>query len=141
MANKKLRHKPIKQDASDLPIVAAPGRFNYEGLERTFHEKARLGIMTSLVTHSHGLNFNDLKELCTLSDGNLNRHIEVLREAGYVYVEKTGGGRAAKTTCFATPEGADMFQIYLSELERVIRDAALRQKGAKKDHSLQLGYN
>lgn len=43
-----------------------PGRFAYEGLDRIIHEKARLGIVTSLATHPHGLLFGDLKELCHL---------------------------------------------------------------------------
>ena len=54
------------------------GRYAYDGLERIFHEKARLGIMTSLVTHSRGLIFSDLKELCQLTDGNLSRHLQIL---------------------------------------------------------------
>ena len=40
------------------------GRFAYDGLERVIHEKARLGILSSLATHGEGLLFNDLKELC-----------------------------------------------------------------------------
>lgn len=119
----------------DVPI---PGRYNYEGLERTFHEKARLGIMTSLITHAEGLTFNDLKELCALSDGNLNRHIDVLRESGYVRVDKVGAGRSAKSTCFATPLGAKSFQLYLAELERVIQDAADVAAAAKH---LRLGFS
>ena len=47
------------------------GRFAYEGLERVLHEKARLGIMTSLVTRPEGLLFSELKRLCALTDGNL----------------------------------------------------------------------
>src|SRR5947208_153614 len=58
------------------------GRFAYEGLERVLHEKARLGIMTSLVTRPEGLLFSELKRLCALTDGNLSRHLDVLREAG-----------------------------------------------------------
>ena len=53
------------------------GRFAYDGLERVFHEKARLGIMTSLVTNPRGLVFSDLKEFCALTDGNLSRHLQV----------------------------------------------------------------
>ena len=53
------------------------GRFAYEGLERVLHEKARLGIMTSLVTRPEGLLFSELKHLCALTDGNLSRHLEV----------------------------------------------------------------
>ena len=58
------------------------GRFAYDGLERVLHEKARLGIMTSLVTRPEGLLFSELKRLCALTDGNLSRHLDVLREAG-----------------------------------------------------------
>ena len=44
-------------DSTPAPVdeSAATGRFAYEGLERVFHEKARLSIMTSLVTHPGGL--------------------------------------------------------------------------------------
>ena len=41
-----------------------PGRYAYEGLDRVLHEKARLGIMTSLVTRPEGAVFNELKRLC-----------------------------------------------------------------------------
>ncbi|MEX0585264.1 MAG: helix-turn-helix domain-containing protein, partial [Pirellulales bacterium] len=64
------------------------GRFAYLGLERVMHEKARLGILTSLVGHAAGLLFTDLKELCALTDGNLNRHLKVLQDAGLVEVLK-----------------------------------------------------
>ena len=39
--------------------LSQPGRFAYEGLERVLHEKARLGIMTSLVMRPEGLMFSD----------------------------------------------------------------------------------
>ena len=47
------------------------GRYAYEGLDRVMHEKARLGILTSLASHVDGLLFSELKELCSLTDGNL----------------------------------------------------------------------
>ena len=62
------------------------GRFAYEGLDRVLHEKARLGIMTSLVTRPEGLLFAELKRLCLLTDGNLSRHLDVLHEAGLVEI-------------------------------------------------------
>src|SRR5262249_53123917 len=55
--------------------------FAYEGLDRVIHEKARLGILTSLMAHPKGLAFADLKQLCGLTDGNLSRHLQVLEEA------------------------------------------------------------
>ena len=60
------------------------GRFAYDGLDRVLHEKARLGIMTSLVTRSEGAIFNELKRQSSLTDGNLSRHNDVLHEAGLV---------------------------------------------------------
>ena len=67
---------------------ASTGRFSYEGLDRIMHEKARLGILASLAAHDGGLLFNDLKQLCSLTDGNLSRHIGVLSEAGLVEIWK-----------------------------------------------------
>ena len=64
------------------------GRYAYEGLERLIHEKARLSILASLASHAQGLLFNDLKGLCTLTDGNLSRHLQILHDAGVVEVWK-----------------------------------------------------
>jgi DNA-binding MarR family transcriptional regulator len=104
--------------------LQTPGRFSYDGLERAIHEKARLGILTSLVTHAAGLTFNDLKSLCSLTDGNLNRHLEALREAGLVETEKEQATGRAATICRITPIGRKRFLEYLEELRRVVDDAA-----------------
>ena len=103
-----------------------PGRFAYEGLERVLHEKARLGIMTSLVMRPEGLRFSDLKRLCALTDGNLSRHLDVLREAGLVEVWKGFDNRRPQTLCRLSTEGRARFLAYLEELEHVIRDAMPR---------------
>ena len=102
-----------------------PGRFAYEGLERAMHEKARLGIMTSLVTHPEGLLFNDLKELCSLTDGNLNRHLKVLHDEGLIEIHKGTGRKRPQTVCRVTSGGRQRFLEYVSELERVVADAAV----------------
>jgi DNA-binding MarR family transcriptional regulator len=103
--------------------VTEPGRFAYEGLDRLMHEKARLGIMTSLMTRPEGLVFGELKQLCSLTDGNLSRHLDVLHEAGLVEVRKGYERRRPQTICSLSPLGRQRFQQYLVELERVIRDA------------------
>lgn len=100
-----------------------PGRFAYEGLDRVLHEKARLGIMTSLVTRPEGLLFGDLKRLCALTDGNLSRHLDVLHEAGLVELWKGFENRRPQTLCRLSTEGRQRFLAYLEELEQVIRDA------------------
>lgn len=104
----------------------AKGRFAYDGLDRILHEKARLGIMTSLVTRVEGLRFSELKELCALTDGNLSRHLDVLRDAGLVEIWKGFDNRRPQTLCRLTAEGRVRFLDYLEELERVIRDAMPR---------------
>jgi DNA-binding MarR family transcriptional regulator len=100
-----------------------PGRFAYEGLDRVLHEKARLGIMTSLVTRPEGLLFGELKRLCALTDGNLSRHLDVLHEAGLVEIWKGFEHRRPQTLCRLSPEGRQRFLAYLEELEQVVRDA------------------
>jgi DNA-binding MarR family transcriptional regulator len=99
------------------------GRFAYQGLDRVLHEKARLGIMTSLVTKPDGLLFGDLKRLCALTDGNLSRHLDVLHEAGLVEIWKGYENRRPQTLCRLSVEGRQRFLAYLEELEQVVRDA------------------
>jgi DNA-binding MarR family transcriptional regulator len=102
---------------------AATGRFAYDGLERVFHEKARLGILTSLVAHPRGLVFADLKELCALTDGNLSRHLQVLHEAGFVEINKGFERNRPQTLCLLTAEGRRRFLEYINVLESVVADA------------------
>src|SRR4029079_1127086 len=85
------------------------GRFAYDGLERVMHEKARLGILTSLVAHADGLLFNDLKELCALTDGTVRRALKVLQEAGLVEVWKGFNRNRPQTLCRITAEGRARF--------------------------------
>src|SRR6478735_7717474 len=98
--------------------------FSYEGLDRVIHEKARLGLLTSLMAHPKGLAFADLKQLCGLTDGNLSRHLAVLQEAGLVEIAKGYEGNRPHTTCRLTASGRRRFLDYLAVLERVVRDAA-----------------
>jgi DNA-binding transcriptional ArsR family regulator len=105
------------------------GRYAYEGLDRILHEKARLGIMTSLVARPDGAVFVELKQLCALTDGNLSRHMDVLREAGLVETWKGYDKKRPQTLYRLTAEGRRRFVAYLEELERVIRDA--RPKAAR----------
>ena len=102
---------------------AGEGRFAYEGLDRVLHEKARLGILTSLATRPEGLLFGDLNRLCALTDGNLNRHLEVLLEARLVEVWKRFEGRRPQTLVRLSAEGRRRFLDYLAELEKVLKDA------------------
>jgi DNA-binding HxlR family transcriptional regulator len=104
------------------------GRFAYEGLDRVIHERARLSILTSLVTNLKGLTFNDLKQLCALTDGNLSRHLSVLEKGKMVEIVKGHEHNRPLTVCRITSSGRKRYLEYLSTLEQVVRDAA---KGAE----------
>jgi DNA-binding MarR family transcriptional regulator len=113
----------------------APAAHAYDGLDRVLHEKARLGILTALLTRTDGVSFVELRRLCSLTDGNLNRHLAVLQDAGFVGVQKSkprsperrrggaGEGARVRTAVSLTPRGRRAFLAYLDELERVVRDA------------------
>lgn len=99
------------------------GRFAFDGLDRVLHEKKRLGILTSLLAHRDGLVFNELKELCTLTDGNLNRHLAALQEDGLVEIWKGMNGRRPQTLVRLTATGRERFLGYLGLLEGIVHDA------------------
>ena len=103
---------------------SAGPRFAYDGLDRVIHERARLSVLTSLVTHSKGLLFGDLKQLCALTDGNLNRHLQVLEEARLIVITKGVQNNRPHTFCRITALGRKRYVEYLAVLEQVLLDAA-----------------
>jgi DNA-binding MarR family transcriptional regulator len=110
--------------------LATEGRFAYEGLDRVIHERARLSVLTSLLTNPRGLTFGDLKQLCALTDGNLSRHLSVLEKARMVEILKGHDRNRPQTICRITANGRKRYLEYLSTLEQVVKDAA---KGTKEE--------
>ena len=111
------------------------GRFAYEGLDRVIHERARLSVLTSLVTNPKGLAFSDLKQLCALTDGNLSRHLQVLERAKMVEIVKKYDRNRPLTICCITQSGRKRYSEYLATLEQVVRDVA---NGTKERPSSRL---
>jgi len=111
---------------------AVEGRFAYEGLDRVIHERARLSVLTLLLTNPKGLTFGDLKQLCALTDGNLSRHLSVLEKAQMVEILKGHDRNRPQTICRITANGRQRYLEYLSTLEQVVKDAA---KGTKEQPS------
>jgi DNA-binding MarR family transcriptional regulator len=113
------------------------GRFAYDGLDPVMHSKARVGILTALVTHPEGLSFGDLARLCSLTDGNLSRHLDMLvkveaNKPALVKITKSFQGRRPLTTVVLTGSGRKRFREYLEQLEKVLRDAATEEDAAKE---------
>ena len=110
------------KNANSRPKLSS--RFAYDGLDRVIHERARLSLLTSLITHSKGLPFGELKQLCGLTDGNLNRHLTVLEEAKLVAISKSVEHGRSQTVCRVTTLGRKRYIEYLAVLEQVILDAS-----------------
>ena len=101
--------------AADRPVAAAAPE-----LDRVIHERARLGIVSTLAVHEV-LTFNDLKALLQLTDGNLSVHARKLEEAGYVACAKSFDGRIPRTEYRLTPAGRKALERYLAHMEALIR--------------------
>jgi DNA-binding HxlR family transcriptional regulator len=92
--------------------------FDFEKLDKTIHEKGRLGIMTLLATRQ-SWTFQDLKAELKMSDGNLVTHLRTLHDAGFVAVTKEIIDRP-QTSYALTAKGRKSFQEYLEVLEQII---------------------
>jgi DNA-binding HxlR family transcriptional regulator len=108
------------------------GQFAYEGLDRLIHERARLSVLTSLITHPRGLTFNELKRMCSLTDGNLSRHLSILEKDEMVAIEKGHDRNRPQTICRITANGRKRYLDYLATLEQVVRDAARSAKDSSE---------
>ncbi|MBK8095957.1 MAG: transcriptional regulator [Planctomycetes bacterium] len=117
------------------------GRYAYEGLDRVIHEKARLGILTSLAARPDGILFTDLKDLCQLTDGNLSRHLTVLQESGFVEIWKGFKGKKPQTLCRITDAGRARFLEYVAVLESVVADAVDATRAGKGRRKLPEGFS
>jgi DNA-binding MarR family transcriptional regulator len=101
-------------------------------LKGLFHEPARLAILSSLCKSPHGLTFNELKESCQLTDGNLSRHLRVLEGDKIVKIKKNFVDAKPRTTVFLTASGRGDFVTYLKSLEDVLKEAALSLTAAER---------
>jgi DNA-binding HxlR family transcriptional regulator len=95
----------------------------FDGLDRVIHEKARLAILTSLLKTRDGLVFNDLKQTCELTDGNLSRHLTTLQDAGLIEIWKGHKGNRPQTLVRLTADGRTRFLDYLTLLESIVAGA------------------
>jgi DNA-binding MarR family transcriptional regulator len=91
-----------------------------QNLNKIFDSRIRLGIMSALMVNSE-VNFNELKELIQVTDGNLASHLKTLEENEYVKVQKGFIGRKTNTTYSATTSGQKAFKAHLEGLEQMIR--------------------
>ncbi len=91
-----------------------------EHLNKVFDSRVRLGIMSAVLVNEE-VNFNDLKDLIQVTDGNLASHLKTLEENNYIRVKKGFIGRKTNTTYLVTKAGEKAFKAHLEALEQMIR--------------------
>lgn len=92
-----------------------------EQLNKVFDSRLRIGIMSALMVNDF-LNFNDLKALIEVTDGNLATHLRTLEDNKYIKVEKGFIGRKTNTTYTITKAGEKAFRSHLDAIEQIIRN-------------------
>ena len=90
------------------------------GLNKIFESRVRLGVMSVLMVNAE-INFNDLKQMLEVTDGNLATHLVNLEEHGFVKVHKGFIGKKTNTTYSVTRAGEKAFNEHISVLESMIK--------------------
>ncbi|HOY30510.1 MAG TPA: transcriptional regulator [Bacteroidales bacterium] len=93
--------------------------FDINNLDKIFESRIRLGVM-SVLSVNDGVDFNTLKTLLKVTDGNLASHISALEKCNFISVSKTFVGKKPRTTYKITEEGKSAFDRHLSFLEKLI---------------------
>ena len=91
-----------------------------EHLNKIFDNRVRLGVMSVLMVNEE-INFNDLKQMMDVTDGNLASHLSTLEEHGYIKVHKGFIGRKTNTTYAITKAGEKAFKEHIEALENMIK--------------------
>jgi DNA-binding MarR family transcriptional regulator len=89
-------------------------------LNKTFENRIRLGIMSMLIVNDK-TEFNALKDMLNVTDGNLSSHLSALEKSGYINVYKQFVGKKPRTTYSVTSDGRKAFNDHLDALEKLIR--------------------
>ena len=97
---------------------------NIHKLHKAFENRVRLGIMSALMA-TDSMDFNRLKEVLEVTDGNLASHLKALEKEGFVSVEKSFLGRKPHTRYTTTENGKSAFKAHLNALEQLIKEQGL----------------
>lgn len=92
----------------------------FEQLDKALEHRVRLQIMSVLVAND-AFDFNSLKELLNVTDGNLATHIKALEKEKYVSVSKTFLDRKPNTKYKATERGRNNFKKHIEALEELVK--------------------
>jgi DNA-binding MarR family transcriptional regulator len=90
-------------------------------INKAFESRVRLGIMSVLMVND-SVDFNTIKDMLQVTDGNLASHIAALEKSNYLLINKQFVGKKPQTTYRATIEGRNAFVEHLNALEKLIKN-------------------
>ncbi len=90
-----------------------------DNLDKAFENKIRLGIMSALYVNDF-LDFNSLKNLLDVTDGNLASHLKALEKREYVVFKKAFVNRKPNTKYYATVDGKNAFRQHIEAIEKLL---------------------
>jgi DNA-binding MarR family transcriptional regulator len=89
-------------------------------INKSFDHRIRLGIMSILMVNEHA-DFNMLKELLGVTDGNLASHTKALENDQFIAIEKQFIGKKPNTRYSITDSGRKAFTAHIEALEKLIQ--------------------
>lgn len=89
-------------------------------LDKAFENRTRLGIMSTLMVND-SQDFNTLKELLGVTDGNLASHLKSLEKSKYITYKKEFLARKTNTCYSATPLGKNAFKKHINAIEQLLK--------------------
>lgn len=92
-----------------------------KNINKAFDHRIRLGIMSALVVNE-AVDFNTLKEILGVTDGNLASHIKALEKMNYITIHKQFIGRKPNTEYSVSPTGSIAFKTHIEALEYLIKN-------------------
>ena len=95
-------------------------KVSLEQFDKAFENRVRLQVM-SILAVNESYDFNSLKDLLAVTDGNLASHLKALEKEEYIKVEKSFIGRKPNTKYTATEKGLNAFKKHLEALESLIK--------------------
>ncbi|WP_079703856.1 winged helix-turn-helix domain-containing protein [Daejeonella lutea] len=95
-------------------------KISLEQFDKAFENRIRLQIMSVLSVNT-SYDFNSLKDLLQVTDGNLASHLKALEKEEYISVVKSFIGRKPNTQYSATEQGKHAFKRHLQALENLIK--------------------
>lgn len=90
-------------------------------LNKVFESRVRLGIMSVLMVNDW-VDFNTLKELLEVTDGNLASHLKALEQKELIEMRKQFIGRKPKTSYQTTQQGRLLFKQHIDALENLLKN-------------------